>query len=95
MDATTRTISGGGDGKLTPTQCRKIYNAIKDFHIDMAWYRGGIGEVNFLDEWKKSMPRWQTWKIAKTDILANSIEEASGLAVAIARGQKGGKNEQV
>ena len=36
-----------------------------------------------------NMLRWQTRKTAKTDILANSIEEASGLAVAIAHGQKG------
>lgn len=41
------------DGKFTPAECRKIYNAIKDLHMDMQGHNYGVMEpYNMLDHWK-------------------------------------------
>lgn len=41
------------DGKFTPQQCRKIYNAIKDVHMDMVGHNyGDMKPYNMLERWK-------------------------------------------
>ena len=41
------------DGKLTSTDCQKIYNAIKDLKMDMFSLNPSIiGIYNMLDNWK-------------------------------------------
>ena len=41
------------DGKFTPTECRKIYNAMKDLHSDMQWHNYGVMKpYNMFDHWK-------------------------------------------
>lgn len=41
------------DGKLTPQECKKIYNAIKDFKMDMQGHNYGIMQsYNMLEQWK-------------------------------------------
>ena len=40
-------------GKFTPQQCRKIYNAIKDVHMDMVGHNyGDMKPYNMLERWK-------------------------------------------
>lgn len=42
------------DGKLTPQECRAIYNDIKDLHMDMIGHNYGIMKpYNMLEHWKK------------------------------------------
>lgn len=41
------------DGKFTPSECRKIYNAIKDLRMDMQGHNYGIMKpYNMLEQWK-------------------------------------------
>lgn len=41
------------DGKFTPNECRRIYNAIKDLSMDMQGHNYGIMEpYNMLEHWK-------------------------------------------
>ena len=41
------------DGKFTPQECRKIYNAIKDLHIDMQGHNYRVMKpYNMLEHWK-------------------------------------------
>lgn len=41
------------DGKFTPQECRKIYNAIKDLHMDMQGHNYGVMKpYNMLEHWK-------------------------------------------
>lgn len=42
------------DGKFTPKECRRIYNAIKDLQMDMVGHNYGQMEpYNMLEHWKK------------------------------------------
>lgn len=41
------------DGKFTPKECRRIYNAIKDLKMDMQGHNYGVMEpYNMLEHWK-------------------------------------------
>ena len=41
------------DGKFTPTECRKIYNAMKDLHSDMQGHNYGVMKpYNMFEHWK-------------------------------------------
>ena len=41
------------DGKLTPQDCRAIYNDIKDLHMEMEGHNYGIMKpYNMLEHWK-------------------------------------------
>lgn len=41
------------DGKFTPQECKKIYHAIKDLHMDMQGHNYGVMRpYNMLDHWK-------------------------------------------
>jgi hypothetical protein len=41
------------DGKFTPTECKKIYNVIKDYQMDMQGHNYGIMKpYNMLEQWK-------------------------------------------
>jgi hypothetical protein len=41
------------DGKLTPKECRKIYDAIKNYKMDMQGHNYGIMKpYNMLEQWK-------------------------------------------
>lgn len=41
------------DGKFTWQQCRRIYNAIKDLHMDMQGHNYGVMKpYNMLEHWK-------------------------------------------
>jgi len=41
------------DGKLTPQECRAIYNDIKDLHMEMEGHNYGIMKpYNMLEHWK-------------------------------------------
>lgn len=41
------------DGKFTPKECRKIYNAMKDLHSDMMGHNYGIMKpYNMFEHWK-------------------------------------------
>lgn len=41
------------DGKFTWKECRKIYNAIKDLHMDMMGHNYGVMKpYNMLEHWK-------------------------------------------
>lgn len=41
------------DGKFTPQECKKIYNAIKDLHMDMLGHNYGVMKpYNMLEHWK-------------------------------------------
>lgn len=41
------------DGKFTPQECRRIYNAIKDLKMDMVGHNYGIMKnYNMLEHWK-------------------------------------------
>lgn len=41
------------DGKFTPSECRRIYNAIKDLHMDMQGHNYGVMKpYNMLEHWK-------------------------------------------
>lgn len=41
------------DGKFTPQECRRIYNAIKDLKIDMVGHNYGVMKnYNMLEHWK-------------------------------------------
>lgn len=41
------------DGKFTPRECRKIYNAIKDLKSDMQGHNYGVMQsYNMLEHWK-------------------------------------------
>ena len=43
----------GCDGKFTPKECRRIYNAIKDLHMDLMVHNYGVMEpYNMLEHWK-------------------------------------------
>lgn len=45
---------GDCDGKLTPKECRAIYNDIKDLHMDMEGHNyGNMKPYNMLEHWKK------------------------------------------
>ena len=42
------------DGKFTPKECRGIYNAIKDLHMDMQGHNYGVMKpYNMLEHWKE------------------------------------------
>lgn len=43
------------DGKFTPSECRRIYNAIKDMHIPdfYAHNYGDMQQYNMLGRWKE------------------------------------------
>lgn len=43
------------DGKFTPSECRRIYNAIKDMHIPdfYAHNYGDMQQYNMLERWKE------------------------------------------
>lgn len=42
------------DGKFTPQECKKIYEAIKDLKIDMQGHNYGVMEpYNMLEQWKR------------------------------------------
>lgn len=43
------------DGKFTPSECRRIYNAIKDMHIPdfYAHNYGDMKQYNMLERWKE------------------------------------------
>ena len=42
------------DGKLTPQECRKIYNVIKDLKMDMVGHNyGDMKTYNMLERWKE------------------------------------------
>lgn len=41
------------DGKFTPQECRRIYNAIKDLHMDMQGHNYIVMKpYNMLEHWK-------------------------------------------
>lgn len=41
------------DGKYTPQECRKIYNAIKDMKMDIVGHNYGVMKTyNMLEHWK-------------------------------------------
>lgn len=41
------------DGKFTPKECRKIYNAMKDLHSDMQGHNYGVMKTyNMFEQWK-------------------------------------------
>lgn len=41
------------DGKFTPEECRRIYNAIKDLKMDMVGHNYGVMKnYNMLEHWK-------------------------------------------
>lgn len=41
------------DGKFTPQECRRIYNAIKDLKMDMVGHNYGVMKnYNMLEHWK-------------------------------------------
>lgn len=41
------------DGKFTPKECRRIYNAMKDLKMDMIGHNYGVMEpYNMLEHWK-------------------------------------------
>ena len=41
------------DGKFTPEECRRIYNAMKDLKMDMIGHNYGVMKpYNMLDHWK-------------------------------------------
>lgn len=41
------------DGKFTPAECRKIYNAMKDLHSDMQGHNYGVMKsYNMFEHWK-------------------------------------------
>lgn len=41
------------DGKFTPQECRRIYNAIKDLHMDMQGHNYVVMKpYNMLEHWK-------------------------------------------
>lgn len=41
------------DGKFTPEECKKIYDVIKDFKMDMQGHNYGIMKsYNMLEQWK-------------------------------------------
>ncbi len=41
------------DGKFTPTECREIYESIKDVHMDMEGHNyGDMKPYNMLERWK-------------------------------------------
>lgn len=44
---------GDCDGKFTPKECRKIYNAMKDLHSDMQGHNYGVMKpYNMFEHWK-------------------------------------------
>lgn len=46
-------FSSDCDGKFTPKECRAIYNAIKDVHMDMGGHNyGDMKPYNMLERWK-------------------------------------------
>ena len=44
------------DGKLTPKECGKIYDAIKDYEMDMVGHNyGDMKPYNMLERWKEML----------------------------------------
>lgn len=52
------------DGKFTPQECRKIYNAIKDLKMDMYGHNYGVMEpYNMLEHWKNIFKHCATRRV--------------------------------
>lgn len=52
------------DGKFTPEECRRIYNAIKDLKMDMVGHNYGVMKnYNMLEHWKNIFHHCATMRV--------------------------------